>query len=316
MRPEVSIVVPVFNEAENLPTLVEAVRRSLAELEWELLLVNDGSTDRTGLVADDLAGSEPRLRVLHLSRNFGQTAALQAGFDHASAGIVVTMDGDLQNDPADIPLLLERLAEGYDLVAGDRASRQDRFVTRRVPSVLANRMIRWLVGIPIRDNGCSLKAYRRSVVQRLTLYSDMHRFLPALAAATSGARIAEVPVRHHPRRHGHSKYGLSRVWKVLADLITIKTIHSFRERPLALFAFAAGVASLVGLFFATYTVIAAVSFETEESIRALVFPAAALLSFGLSLFLLMLGLIAEVAVRERRGRQAPPHLVLRERAVG
>ena len=316
VKPAVSVVVPVFNEEASLPALVAAVYRGLEGLDWELILVNDGSTDGTAAVADELVARERRIRVMHLARNYGQTAALKAGFDHASAEILVSMDGDLQNDPADIPLLLQRLAEGYDLVAGYRESRQDRWVTRKVPSVLANRLIRWLVRVPIRDNGCSLKAYRREVVERLTLYSDMHRFLPALAAATSGARIAEVPVRHHARRYGRSKYGLSRVWKVLADLLTIKTIHSFRDRPLTLFAAAAGLSALVGLFFATYTVIAAVSFETEASIRAFVFPAAALLGFGLSLYLLMLGLIAEVAVRERRGRTNAAGLVLTERAIG
>jgi glycosyltransferase involved in cell wall biosynthesis len=182
------VVVPVFNESESLTRLVESVREALgSELDWELLLVNDGSTDGTGKLADRLSGEDPRIRPLHLARNFGQTAALQAGFENAVGEVVVTMDGDLQNDPADIPNLLAKLDEGYDLVAGYRVSRQDTLVTRKVPSAAANALIRRLTGVPIRDNGCSLKAYRREVVERLHLYSDLHRFIPAVAAATSGA---------------------------------------------------------------------------------------------------------------------------------
>ncbi len=309
----VSVVIPVFNESENLSRLVESVREALgSQLSWELLLVNDGSTDETGAMADRLSGEDPRVRPLHLARNFGQTAAMQAGFEHARGEVVVTMDGDLQNDPADIPKLLAKLDEGYDLVAGYREGRKDTLVTRKVPSAVANALIRWVTGVPIRDNGCSLKAYRKEIVERLQLYSDLHRFIPAVAAATAGARIAEVPVRHHPRRFGRSKYGLSRVWKVVADLLTLKLIHAFRERPLPLFAAAALLAALVGLFFSAYTVIAATTFQTATSVRALVFPSAALLGFGLGFYLLALGLIAEAAVRERRVKRREKPLVLRE----
>ncbi len=312
-RVRLSVVVPVFNESESLTRLVESVREALgSELDWELLLVNDGSTDGTGKLADRLSGEDPRIRPLHLARNFGQTAALQAGFENAVGEVVVTMDGDLQNDPADIPNLLAKLDEGYDLVAGYRVSRQDTLVTRKVPSAAANALIRRLTGVPIRDNGCSLKAYRREVVERLHLYSDLHRFIPAVAAATSGARVAEVPVRHHSRKFGRSKYGLSRVWKVLADLLTLKMIHTFRERPLPLFAAGALMAVGIGLFFAAYTVIAAITFQRPEAIRALVFPSAALLAFGLGFYLFALGLVGEVAVRDRRLRDSEERFVLKE----
>lgn len=298
----ISIVIPVYNEEESLRPLVAAIQSALANADWELILVDDGSDDASAGVALELAGRERRLRWLSLARNYGQSQALQAGFDAARGDVIVTMDGDLQNDPADIPGLVAKLDDGYDLVAGYRAGRQDTLVTRKMPSVVANSLIRWLTGVPIRDNGCSLKAYRRDVIRRLHLYSDMHRFIPAVAASTSGARIAEIPVRHHRREFGRSKYGLSRVWKVLADLLTLKMIHTFRERPLRLFAIGAAAAALVGGFFATYTVIAAATFEREAAVQALVFPSAAALSFGLAYYLFALGLIAEVAVRERRAR--------------
>ncbi|HEX7120390.1 MAG TPA: glycosyltransferase family 2 protein [Longimicrobiales bacterium] len=313
-RVPLSVVVPLFNEEESLEPLVAAVRAALGESRaWELLLVDDGSTDATPGIAARLSAADPRVRLIRLARNYGQTPAMQAGFDHAAGDVVVSMDGDLQNDPADIPRLVERIHEGYDLVAGYRERRQDRLLTRKVPSWIANRLIRAVTGVPIRDNGCSLKAYRRELLDRLHLYSDMHRFIPAVAAATAGARITELPVRHHPRRYGASKYGLSRVAKVLADLLTIKMIRTFRERPLALFAaFAAGAAAL-GLFFAAATVVSWMHFQQSKA-NAMVFPAVALLWFGLALHLVLLGLVGEVALRERRHRRAEHPPLIREEA--
>jgi glycosyltransferase involved in cell wall biosynthesis len=230
--PAISIVVPVMNEERNVAPLVEAVRGALADHpEWELILVDDGSQDRTREIAAGIARDDARVRLVPLARNYGQSTAMQAGFDSARGDVVVTMDGDLQNDPRDIPLLLETLSQGYDLVAGYRIRRQDRFVTRKIPSWIANRIIRWITGVPIRDNGCSLKAYRRELLSRMRLYSEMHRFIPALAASTAGARITEVGVRHHARARGESKYGLSRIFSVLADLMAIKMIRSHRLRP-------------------------------------------------------------------------------------
>ncbi|MBA2245864.1 MAG: glycosyltransferase family 2 protein [Gemmatimonadetes bacterium] len=306
--PEISIVVPLYNEEESVGPLVDAVRGALGpELEWELVLVDDGSRDATAPLAEEIAAADPRVRLLQLARNYGQTPAMQAGFDHARGRVVVSMDGDLQNDPRDIPRLVEKLEEGYDLVAGYRERRQDKVITRKVPSWIANRIIRRITGVNIRDNGCSLKAYRSELLDRVHLYSDMHRFIPAVAAATAGARIAEIPVRHHARRFGASKYGLSRVGKVLADLLTIKMIRTFRERPLVLFAAGAVGAVLLGLLFAAAAVVALGFFRPEKA-NALVLPGAALLWFGLAVYLLMLGLIAEVAVRkfQRRGADHLP----------
>jgi glycosyltransferase involved in cell wall biosynthesis len=208
-RLSLSVVVPLFDEEENVEPLVGAVQDALdIRASWELILVDDGSGDATPEIGARAAEADARVRLVRLARNYGQTAAMQAGFDQARGSVIVTMDGDLQNDPDDIPRLLTKLNEGYDLVIGYREGRKDRWLTRKVPSWVANRLIGWITGVRIRDNGCSLKAYRRELLERLHLYSDMHRFIPAVAAATAGARIAEIPVRHHSRLRGTSKYGL------------------------------------------------------------------------------------------------------------
>jgi glycosyltransferase involved in cell wall biosynthesis len=305
--PELSIVVPLYNEAESVGPLVDAVREALeAQPSWELVLVDDGSRDSTAQVAGALAAADPRVVLLQLARNYGQTQAMQAGFDNASGRIVVSMDGDLQNDPRDILLVVAKLEEGFDMVAGYRMRRQDKIVTRKIPSWVANRMIIWLTGVRIRDNGCSLKAYRRDLLDQLHLYSDMHRFLPALAAATANARIAEVPVRHHARRFGVSKYGLTRVAKLLADLLTIKMIASFRESPLAMFGLGALLSGLFATaFFAAWlwSFVNPAASPHGSPMNPYVFPGSALLCIALAVFLTMLGLIAEEALQKVRAEE-------------
>jgi glycosyltransferase involved in cell wall biosynthesis len=302
-RPVLSVVVPLYNEEDSLPTLVDAIRSALAaESSWELVLVDDGSADRTAAVAEQLSAADSRIRLIRLARNYGQTQAMQAGFDAAQGNIVVSMDGDLQNDPADIPKLVSTLEQGYDLVAGYRERRQDKVITRKIPSWVANRLIRAITGVMIRDNGCSLKAYRREALDRMHLYSDMHRFLPALAAATAGARITEVPVRHHARRFGQSKYGLSRIFKILADLLTITMILWFRERPIMMFGLAAAGASGLGLLFFVLS-LHNLDAPRQHVADAYVYPAAAFLWLLLACYLVMLGLIGEVAVRRLKGRE-------------
>ena len=298
--PLISMVVPLYNEEDNVLPLVQAVRSALADTsDWELILVDDGSRDRTPDVAEEIASSDSRVRVGRLARNYGQTQAMQAGFDLAEGDVIVSMDGDLQNDPADIPRLVAKLEEGYDLVAGYRVRRQDNLLKRKVPSWIANRIIRFITRVDIRDNGCSLKAYRRWTLDRMPLYSDMHRFLPAMAAAMAGARITEIPVRHHARQFGSSKYGLSRIFKILADLLTITLISWFRERPLLLFGMgglgAFGLGSLFGIASVT-------GLLTDSQLvgDAYVLPASMLLCFVLGGFLLLVGLIAEVALRKAR----------------
>ncbi len=306
-----SVVVPLYNEEESIGPLVDAVRAALGELPtWELLLVDDGSRDETAARVEALAAQDPRIRLVRLARNYGQTQAMQAGFDEALGEVVVSMDGDLQNDPEDIPRLLAALDEGYDLVAGYRLRRRDDLLKRKVPSWVANRIIRLVTGVSIRDNGCSLKAYRRATLDRMDLYSDMHRFLPALAAATGGARITELPVRHHARRFGHSKYGLSRVLKILADLLTISMIMWFRERPLTLFG--AGALGAFGVAAGFFTASALAMWEIQEGmVDAYVLPASGLLCVLLGCYLLMLGLVAQVYLhRARQGQEAPPPIAV------
>lgn len=230
--PEVSIVVPVYNEEDNVGPLCAAIRDALGdwELDYEVILVDDGSADATLERAASEARDDPAVRVLTLKRNAGQTLAMAEGFARSRGRIIVSMDGDLQNDPRDIPLLVSRLHEGVDVVCGWRKNRQDAWLSRTLPSKIANRLIAWMTGIPIHDNGCSLKAYRASVIRSIRLYSDMHRFLPALSSM-AGARIAEVVVRHHPRQRGESKYGITRTFKVLADMMVIKMVTQFSSRP-------------------------------------------------------------------------------------
>lgn len=233
---DVSIVVPFYNEQDNVARLCAATHEALADMRrsYEIVLVDDGSSDGTYAAASAIARVDPRVRFVVLARNSGQTAAMAAGMAHARGKYLVTMDGDLQNDPRDIPMLVDKLEQDYDLVAGWRMKRQDKLVTRKIPSKIANWLIGKITGIPIRDNGCSLKAYRASVMRHVPLYSEMHRFIPAMSAIV-GARIVQVPVRHHARQFGSSKYGLSRIYKVLLDLISIRLVVAYANRPLVWF---------------------------------------------------------------------------------
>lgn len=232
----ISVTIPIYNEAGNLQPLCERVREAMEKVgsEWELILVNDGSTDGSDELLDELAAMDQRVKVVHFRRNFGQTAAMMAGFDFARGDIVIPLDGDLQNDPADIPLLLAKLEEGFDVVSGWRKDRQDHAIKRNLPSIMANRLISMVSGVRLHDFGCSLKAYRRDVIEGVRLYGEMHRFLP-IYARWHGAEIAEVEVRHYARAKGVSKYGLERVLKVLADLITVKFLDRFQQKPMYLF---------------------------------------------------------------------------------
>jgi glycosyltransferase involved in cell wall biosynthesis len=235
-NPQLSVIVPFFNEEDSIDPLYEALTRALDPLaiHYELVLVDDGSKDQTLQRATALARRDSRVRVVKFRRNYGQTAAMAAGIEHARGKTLVTMDGDLQNDPADIPAFLAKMDEGYDIVVGWRHDRQDKLISRKIPSVIANRLIGRVTGVRIRDNGCSLKAYRAALIKEVPLYSEMHRFIPAMASI-AGPRIAEIKVRHHARRWGSSKYGLSRIYKVLLDLMVIKTVTAFTSRPMLWF---------------------------------------------------------------------------------
>jgi glycosyltransferase involved in cell wall biosynthesis len=232
----ISVTVPICNEAGTIRPLYERVRDTMEVVgrPWELILVNDGSSDGSEELLDELAVADHRVRVIHFRRNFGQTAAMMAGFDFARGEIIIPMDGDLQNEPGDIPKLLAKLEEGYDVCSGWRKDRQDNALKRNLPSILANRLISLVSGVKLHDFGCSLKAYRREVVEGLRLYGEMHRFLPVYVS-WHGARIAEVEVRHYARTSGQSKYGLERVLKVLADLLVVKFLDRFQQKPMYLF---------------------------------------------------------------------------------
>lgn len=232
-----SVVIPIYNEIDSLRMLVQALHAALDSLPhaWEVILVDDGSKDGSIQVLEDLAaGNQDCLRVVELRRNFGQTTAIAAGIDYARGDVIVLMDADLQNDPADIPAMLKKLEEGYDVVSGWRINRQDTFLTRTLPSRLANGLISLVTGVHLHDYGCTLKAYRREVITGFKLYGEMHRFIPAYAGWV-GARIIEMPVHHHPRRYGKAKYGLERTLKVLLDLITVKFLNSYANKPIYLF---------------------------------------------------------------------------------
>ena len=289
---QLSVIVPLYNEEESVNPLYSAIVDAVdpLKIDYEMLFVDDGSVDATVAEASRLADRDDRLRIIKFRRNYGQTPAMAAGIDHARGRILVTMDGDMQNDPADIPLLLDKLAEGYDIVAGWRHKRKDKLITRKLPSKIANWLIGKITGVPIRDNGCSLKAYRAEVIKNIPLYSEMHRFIPAMTSI-AGSRITEMQVKHHARQFGESKYGLSRIYKVLADLLTIKTILSFFSRPLFIFAIGASLFFLVGLGFLLTGLL------LPNNSPGMVILSVGLLYTALAIVLLFWGILGELIFR-------------------
>ncbi len=292
---DVSVAVPLYNEEESAPVLHQQLKDVLdaLDLEYEILFVDDGSSDDTFAVAAELARTDHRLRVIKFRRNFGQTPAMAAGIDHARGRIIITMDGDLQNDPKDIPRFIEEIEAGHDIVVGWRFNRQDKLVSRKIPSRIANWLIGKVTGVPIKDNGCSLKAYRASVIKSVKLYSEMHRFIPAMANL-SGARIAEIKVRHHARRFGESKYGLSRVYKVLIDLAGIKTIRAASAAPILWFTKLATPFLLIGL---ATLVTSFGAGGTSDGYYSTVLAGTGLSLIALALFLVFNGAIVELIFR-------------------
>jgi glycosyltransferase involved in cell wall biosynthesis len=296
MNPDLSIIVPLYNEEDNVRPLFEAIAEALAPLPLtaELLLVDDGSQDATFARALELPrDGKPKLRLIKLRRNYGQTAAMSAGIEHARGRILVTMDGDLQNDPRDIPRFLAEIDKGYDLVVGWRKARKDHW-SRVLPSKVANRLIGWITGVPIKDNGCSLKAYRAELIKEIPLYAEMHRFIPAMASL-AGARIAEIEVRHHPRRFGRSKYGFSRIYKVLVDLVVIATILDFTRRPMRWLLGTGGLTAVVGGA-------AAALYSSTRAEPGVAFQGVVMLSGALATFLLFLAFLSYLLHSVRASR--------------
>lgn len=306
----VSIVVPLYNEEENVDILHERLREALEQmgLEYEILYVDDGSTDTTLSKLEAIQLKDKRVVVLSLRRNFGQTAAFAAGFDFARGDIVVTMDGDLQNDPKDIPKMLE-LIKDYDLVSGWRKKRKDPFFTRRVPSMLANWVISKVTGVKLHDYGCSLKAYRRDVIKNLKLYGEMHRFIPAVAS-WYGVRVAEVETTHYPRLRGKSKYGLSRTVKVILDLITVKFLQSFSTKPLQFFGPIGLFSGAMGFLISLYLSIEKIFIGKPIGGRPLLLLGVLLIIVGIQL--IGMGLLGEMLVRVYHESQRKPIYVIKK----
>lgn len=303
----VTVVIPVYNEAENVPELYDRLAEMLTD-DMEVVFVDDGSQDDTADRLAEVEASDSRVRVIRLRRNFGQTAALSAGIDNARGRIIVPMDGDLQNDPRDIPMLLEKLEEGYDVVSGWRVDRKDT-LRRRIPSMAANWLVSVSTGVRLHDYGCSLKAYRRSVLENVRLYGEMHRFVP-IYASWQGARVTEMPVRHHPRTHGESKYGMERIFKVVLDLILLKFLASWSTRPIYVFG-GFGLLSLAGAVVVgagtVYLKVAGLRDFVETPLPLLI--VLLLLVGGLSI---LLGLLAEILIRTYYESQGKVTYAVRE----
>ncbi len=294
---DLSIIVPVYNEQDNIPILYEALLNvsNSFNKSWELLFVDDGSQDGSLTVLKELANKDPEhVRVISFRRNFGQTAAIAAGIDHSHGEIIVLLDADMQNDPIDIPVLLSKLEEGYDVVSGWRNKRQDSFVSRTLPSQLANKLISWVTGVHLHDFGCTLKAYRREVITGFRLYGEMHRFIPVYANSV-GARITEVPVNHHPRRFGKAKYGLERTIKVVLDLFVVKFLNAYASKPIYLFGGVGIFLILIALALMLFLLIRRVGFGV--SVFESPFFQMSTMVFILGFQSILMGLIAELLAR-------------------
>ncbi|MBM4136600.1 MAG: glycosyltransferase family 2 protein [Nitrospira sp.] len=305
-----SVVIPLYNEEENVKILYEKLKETLDPLgkEYEILFVDDGSTDRTLPALEEVQASDNRIVVLSLRRNFGQTAAFAAGFDFARGDVIVTMDGDLQNDPADIPKFLE-LIKDNDLVSGWRKKRKDPFLRRRLPSIMANWLISNVTGVKLHDYGCSLKAYRRDVIKNLKLYGEMHRFIPAVAS-WYGVRVAEVETVHHPRLRGSSKYGISRTIKVVLDLITVKFLQSFSTKPIQFFGPVGMLSGILGFLISLYLSIDKLFFGRPIGGRPLLLLGALMIIVGIQL--IGMGLLGEMLVRVYHESQKKPIYVIKK----
>ncbi len=302
---EVSVIVPFYNERENLPQVYEEVVAALEPLKkpFEIVFVDDGSSDGSAAFIEELAAKDARVKLVAFMRNFGQTAAMAAGFHHAAGRIYVAMDADNQNDPADIPALLAKLEEGYDVVSGWRKDRKDKLVTRRIPSMVANRLLSTVTGVRLQDYGCSLKAYRAEYIDSIELYGEMHRFIPAYAHM-AGARVVELPVNHRARTRGSSKYGMIRIFKVLIDLVTVKFLSSYATKPGYLFGGIGSVLCAAGVLSAIEVIVE--KFTAGTFAHKNPFLLLAVFLFFLGVQMILMGLIAELLARTYHESQNKP----------
>jgi glycosyltransferase involved in cell wall biosynthesis len=302
---DLSIVVPLYNEEGNVYDLYRELQRVLASLtlSYEIVFINDGSSDRTPELLGEISSNDPHVVVVHFRRNFGQTAAMSAGFDYSRGDIVITMDGDLQNDPADIPKFLDKIREGHDVVTGWRYKRQDPFFSRRLPSMIANRIISWITGVKLHDYGCTLKAFKKDVAENIRLYGEMHRFIPAIASAI-GITIAEVRVNHRPRQRGTSKYGISRTFRVILDLITVKFLLSYSHRPIHVFGLIGMVSFCLGTLISLVLILQRQFYHMPLADRPLLLLAILLVFIGIQF--ITFGLMSELQIRTYHEAQNKP----------
>src|SRR5689334_14391658 len=306
-----SLIIPVYNEEKNLPLLYDSIQQALGSIKssWEVIFVDDGSRDHSFDVLSSLVQKDPEhIRVLSFRRNFGQTAAIAAGIDHACGEIIVLLDADMQNDPADIPMLLAKLDEGYDLVSGWRRDRKDNRLTRTIPSNIANGLISWTTGVHLHDYGCTLKAYRRDALEGFRLYGEMHRFIPVFAHSV-GARITEIPVSHHPRKFGVAKYGLDRTVKVVLDLVTVKFLLDYSHKPMRLFGGAGISLIFVSILLLIYLFVRRVFFLI--SVLGSPFFQISIMLLILGFQSILMGLIAELLARTYHESQSKPTYTVR-----
>ncbi len=306
----ISIVIPVFEEEESIPHLYRSIKDVMERLgrKYEILFVDDGSKDGSFAILEGIQKSDPTVVVVSFRRNFGQTAAMAAGFAHAGGDIIITMDADLQNDPADIPKLIEKM-KGHDVVSGWRKNRQDKFLSRRLPSILANKLISSVTGVHLHDYGCTLKAYRKEVIKNVRLYGEMHRFIPAMASWV-GASITEVETTHHARKFGRSKYGISRTVRVILDLITVKFLQSFSTRPIHAFGSAGLLLGAVGFALGAYLSFEKIVRGQSIGARPLLILAALLIILGVQL--VIMGLLGEMLARVYHESQGKPIYTVRK----
>lgn len=310
-RVDLSVIIPVFNEEKNLEPLYEEISRVLNSLgqAFEIIFVDDGSRDGSFPVLKRIQEKDKAVKIIRLRRNFGQTAALSAGFDYARGRVIVTMDADLQNDPKDIPALLAKINDGYDLVSGWRQKRHDKFFTRRLPSIVANRLISFLTGVKLHDYGCTLKAFRKEVIKSIRLYGELHRFIPAIAS-TLGVSIAEVKVNHRPRRFGRSKYTIFRLPRVILDMLTVKFLLSYSTRPLQVFGLLGLISGLSGFVIALWLSYQRLILKVGSANRPILLLAVLLMVIGIQF--VTLGLLAEIMVRTYHESTGKPIYHIRE----
>jgi glycosyltransferase involved in cell wall biosynthesis len=305
----VTVVIPIFNEEENIPPLYQDLKAFMEEMgvKYEVIFIDDGSDDSSNEILQSLAQEDKGIKVIQFRKNFGQTAAIAAGVEYAQGEVIVTMDGDGQNDPRDIPRLLDKLGQGYDVASGWRRNRRDPFLSKKFPSALANRLISWLTGVKLHDYGCTLKAYRRDILKDVRLYGEMHRFIPAYASWV-GAQIAEIEVTHHPRKFGRSKYGLSRTTSIILDLITILFLQRYSTKPIRLFGGAGMILFALGVFTGLFVLLRKLVWGGVW-ISPMILISFLFITMGV--MFILLGLIAEIIIRTYHESQGKPIYVVK-----